>query len=117
MEKSIITSGKTIDLAIESALSQLGLDRDSVSVTVLQQAKSGFLGFGAQSAKVQVTYEVTDPVPEKEEKPKSALGSASRSKPKAPAAPVKKPEAPQPPKASLRSPPPARSHTRTCKAP
>lgn len=99
MEKSIITSGKTIDLAIESALSQLGLDRDSVSVTVLQQAKSGFLGFGAQSAKVQVSYEVPDPVPEKEEKPKSALGSASRSKPKPPAAPVKKPEAPQVPKA------------------
>ena len=99
MEKSIITSGKTIDLAIESALGQLGLDRDSVSVTVLQQAKSGFLGFGAQSAKVQVSYEVPDPVPEKEEKPKSALGSASRSKPKPPAAPVKKPEAPQAPKA------------------
>lgn len=106
MEKSIITSGKTIDLAIESALSQLGLDRDSVSVTVLQQAKSGFLGFGAQSAKVQVTYEVPDPVPEKEEKPKSALGSASRSKPKAPAAPVKKPEAPQPPKAEPPKPAP-----------
>ena len=99
MEKSIITSGKTIDLAVASALSQLGLDRDSVSVTVLQQAKSGFLGFGAQPAKVQVTYEVPDPVPEKEEKPKSALGSASRSKPKTPAAPVKKPEAPQMPKA------------------
>ena len=99
MVKSIITSGKTIDLAIESALSQLGLDRDSVSVTVLQQAKSGFLGFGAQSAKVQVSYEVPDTVPEKEEKPKSALGSASRSKPKPPAAPVKKPEAPQAPKA------------------
>lgn len=106
MEKSIITSGKTIDLAIESALSQLGLDRDSVSVTVLQQAKSGFLGFGAQSAKVQVTYEVPAPVPEKEEKPKSALGSASRSKPKAPAAPVKKPEAPQPPKAEPPKPAP-----------
>ena len=106
MEKSIITSGKTIDLAIESALSQLGLDRDSVSVTVLQQAKSGFLGFGAQSAKVQVTYEVPDPVPEKEEKPKSAFGSASRSKPKAPAAPVKKPEAPQPPKAEPPKPAP-----------
>ena len=98
MEKSIITSGKTIDLAIEAALSQLGLDRDSVSVTVLQQAKSGFLGFGAQPAKVQVTYEVPDPVPEKEEKPKSALGSASRSKPKAAPAPVKKPEAPEAPK-------------------
>ena len=105
MEKSIITSGKTIDLAIESALSQLGLDRDSVSVTVLQQAKSGFLGFGAQSAKVQVSYEVPDPVPEKDEKPKSALGSASRSKPKAPAAPVKKPEAPEAPKAPKAEPP------------
>ena len=96
MEKTIITSGKTIDLAIEAALTQLGLDRDSVSVTVLQQAKAGFLGFGAQPAKVQVAYEAPDPVPEKVEKPKSALGSASRSKPKA-AAPVKKPEAPKAP--------------------
>ena len=94
MEKTIITSGKTIDLAIESALTQLGLDRDSVSVQVLQQAKAGFLGFGAQPAKVQVTYEAPDPVPAVPEKPKSALGSASRSKPKA-AAPVKKPEAPK----------------------
>ena len=100
MEKTIITSGKTIDLAIEAALNQLGLDRDSVSVMVLQQAKAGFLGFGAQPAKVQVTYEAPDPVVEKApEKPKSALGSASRSKPKA-AAPVKKPEPkPETPKA------------------
>jgi len=98
MEKTIVTSGKSIDLAIESALNQLGLDRDSVSVLVLQQAKPGFLGFGAQPAKVQVTYEVPDPVVEKvPEKPKSALGSASRSKPKA--APVKKPEAPKAPEA------------------
>ena len=97
MEKSIITTGKTIDLAIESALNQLGLDRDSVSVQVLAQAKSGFLGFGAQPAKVQVTYEAPDPVPEA---PKVALSSASRSKPKT--APVKKPEAvkPEAPKAA-----------------
>ena len=80
MEKSIVTTGKTIDLAIEAALNQLGLDRDSVSVQVLAQAKPGFLGFGASPAKVQVTYEAPDPVPEA---PKSALGSASRSKPKA----------------------------------
>ena len=96
MEKTIITSGKTIDLAIESALTQLGLDRDSVSVMVLQQAKSGFLGFGAQPAKVQVTYEAPDPVVEKiPEKPKSALGSASRSKPKPAKKPEPKPEAPK----------------------
>ena len=94
MEKTIVTTGKTIDLAIENALNQLGLDRDSVSVQVLAQAKAGFLGFGAAPAKVQVTYEVPDPVPEKPAAPKSALGSASRSKPKA--KPQPKPEAPKP---------------------
>ena len=91
MEKTIVTTGKTIDLAIESALAKLGLDRDSVSVQVLAQAKPGFLGFGAQPAKVQVTYEAPDPAPV-EEKPKVALSSASRSKKPAPA--VKK-EAPK----------------------
>ena len=98
MEKTLIASGKTIDLAIESALTQLGLDRDSVSVMVLQQAKAGFLGFGAQPAKVQVTYEAPDPVPEA---PKVALSSASRSKPKAkPVAPkAEAPKAPEAPKA------------------
>jgi len=98
MEKTIITAGKTIDLAIEAALTQLGLDRDSVSVTVLQQAKAGFLGFGAQPAKVQVAYEAPDPVVVPE-KPKSALGSASRSKPKAKPPVEKKPEAPKAPEA------------------
>ncbi len=91
MEKTLITTGKTIDLAIEAALTQLGLERDDVSVQVLAQAKAGFLGLGATPAKVQVTYEAPDPVPEA---PKVALSSASRSKPKA-AAPVKKPEAPK----------------------
>ena len=90
MEKTIVTTGKSIDLAIESALTQLGLSRDDVSVQVLAQAKPGFLGIGATPAKVQVTYEAPDSKPEA---PKSAFGSASRSKPKA--APVKKPEAPK----------------------
>ena len=103
MEKTIVATGKTIDLAIESALTQLGLDRDSVSVLVLQQAKAGFLGFGAQPAKVQVTYEVPDPVVVPE-KPKSALGSASRSKPKAKPVIEKKPEPEKPaPKAEKKA--------------
>ena len=91
MEKSIVTTGKTIDLAIEAALTQLGLSRDDVSVMVLAQAKPGFLGIGATPAKVQVTYEAPDIKPEA---PKSAFGSASRSKPKA--APVQKPAEPKP---------------------
>ena len=88
MEKTLVTSGKTIDLAIESALTQLGLDRDSVSVQVLQQAKSGFLGFGAQLAKVQVTYEAPDEAPQA---PKVALSSASRKPKPAPAPKAAKP--------------------------
>ena len=92
MEKTIVTTGKTIDEAIENALIQLGLDRDNVSVQVLAQAKPGFLGIGATPAKVEVTYEAPDPKPEA---PKVALSSASRSKPKtAPA--VKKPAEPKP---------------------
>ena len=90
MEKTLIATGKTIDLAVEAALAQLGLDRDSVSVQVLEQAKSGFLGIGATPAKVEVTYEAPD------EKPKSALGAASRSKPKA--KPVAAPKAEEPKK-------------------
>ncbi len=97
MEKTLIASGKTIELAKEAALAQLGLSEDDlISYEVLSLPKAGFLGFGAQPAKVMVKYEVPDPV---EEKPKSALGSASRSKPKAAPAPKKeepKVEAPKP---------------------
>ena len=91
MEKSIVVTGKTIDLAVESALAQLGLTRDDVTYEVLALPKAGFLGIGAQPAKVQVTYEAPDPIPEA---PKVALSSASRSKPKP--APAKKPEVPKP---------------------
>ena len=94
MEKKLVATGKTIDLALESALAQLGLTRDDVTYEVLALPKAGFLGFGAQPAKVQVTYEVPDPVVVPE-KPKSALGSASRSKPKAKALPDQKPAAPK----------------------
>ena len=78
MEKFITATGKTIDLAIEAALQQLKMDRDSVSVEVLENPKSGFLGFGACPAKVKVTYEV----PDEEVKPAPAQSAASRSKPK-----------------------------------
>ncbi len=79
MEKFIIKTGKTIDIAVSSALEELKMDRTNVSVEVLETPKSGFLGFGATPAKIKVTYEADEPV----EAPKGALGSASRSKPKA----------------------------------
>lgn len=42
MEKFIVTTGKTIDLAVTAALQQLGMDRDSVSVEVLENAARKF---------------------------------------------------------------------------
>lgn len=106
MEKFITATGKTIDLAIAAALEQLGMDRDSVSVEVMDNPKSGFLGIGATPAKVKVTYEVPD------EKPAPALSSASRSKPKKPVAEkpaeeakVVAPAAPQPKAESRREQP------------
>ena len=85
MEKKSIITGKTIDEAKANAAVQLGLDADGFSYQVVQMPKSGFLGIGAQPAKIEVTYEVPDPAPEA---PKVALSAASRSKPK----PTKRPE-------------------------
>ena len=85
MEKFITATGKSIDLAIEAGLTQLGMDRDSVSVEILETPKSGFFGIGASPAKVKLTYEA----PDEPAAPAPALSSASRSKPKKPA--VQKP--------------------------
>ena len=67
MQKFIETTGDTRDAAIEAALRQLGMDRDDVSVEVLDNGKKGFLGIGATPARVRVTYEVPDEPIKKEE--------------------------------------------------
>ena len=103
MEKKSIISGKTIDEAKANAAAQLGLDADGFSYQVIQMPKSGFLGIGAQPAKIEVTYEVPDPVPEA---PKVALSSASRSKPKPPKKPEPKQEPPKPAPAPAPAPQP-----------
>ncbi|MCD7945750.1 MAG: Jag N-terminal domain-containing protein [Clostridiales bacterium] len=69
MTKYIETTGKTEELAIAAALEQLGMDRDDVSVEIINRAKTGFLGIGSCPAKVRVSYEAPDPAPEKEPEP------------------------------------------------
>ena len=54
--KFIDMTGKTEDEAIRKALAELGLERDDVSVEILERAKSGFFGIGASPAKVRVSY-------------------------------------------------------------
>ena len=81
--KYLDMTGKTEEEAISRALAQLGLDRDEVSVEILERAKSGFFGIGASPAKVRVTYGLEEP--EIEPAPKAAPKPAE-----------KKPEAPKP---------------------
>ena len=78
MRQYIDVTGKTEDEAISKALAQLGLDRDDVSVEILERAKSGFLGLGSCPAKVRVSYG-----PEEEEELASAPKAESKPEPKA----------------------------------
>ena len=91
MLKWIETTGRSEEDAISAALFQLGLDRDDVSIEVIERAKSGFLGFGGNPAKVRVSYEEENgkPVPKKdllEEEPAPAAPAAPEQK-EGPAAP------------------------------
>ena len=60
MLKYIESTGRNEEEAVQKALRQLDLERDEVSVELLERAKSGFLGIGGNPAKVKVSYEVPD---------------------------------------------------------
>ena len=66
MIQYIDVSAKTEEAAIEKALAQLSMDRDEVSVEILERAKSGFLGIGATPATVRVSYDDGQPEPKPE---------------------------------------------------
>ncbi|MCR5664967.1 MAG: Jag N-terminal domain-containing protein [Oscillospiraceae bacterium] len=109
MIKTLEKRGKTEDEALAAALSELGMDRDDVSVEILERAKSGFFGIGATPAVIRVSYEVPDepaPAPVKEaparreEKPRTP--APEKAKKPAP----EKPERPAPEKAKEPAPAP-----------
>jgi len=60
MTKTIEVTGKTEDEAIESALVQLNLTRDDVSVEIIERAKSGFFGLKSSPAVIKVHYEAKE---------------------------------------------------------
>lgn len=97
MIKYLEKTARTEDEAIAAALGELGLDRDDVSVEILERSKSGFLGIGASPAVIRVSYEVPDkPVPA------PALAAEPPQPPKAPKAPkaLEASGVPESPKAS-----------------
>ncbi len=52
--KEIEKEGKTVTIAVENGLEELGLRRDQVEVQVLAEAAAGFLGIGAKPARVHI---------------------------------------------------------------
>ena len=54
MEERVMTA-RTVEEAIELALKELEVDRDEAEVEILSRGKAGFLGIGAELARVKVT--------------------------------------------------------------
>ena len=105
MREYIDVTGKNEEEAISKALAQLGLDRDDVSVEILERAKSGFLGLGSCPAKVRVSYgpEEEEPAPVQ-----SAPVQEKAEQPAAKSEPRKNPEKRSAPKAEKKADKPVR---------
>ena len=54
MQEPLVMSARTVEEAIELALKELDVDRDEVEVEILSRGKAGFLGIGAELARVRV---------------------------------------------------------------
>lgn len=59
--KVLDKTGKTIDIAIEAALQELGVAREDTEIEILEQPTKGLFGLGAKEALVRVTVK-DDPV-------------------------------------------------------
>ena len=75
MPTNIESSGKTLDEAIRSGLSVLGVEREAVTVEILSKPKTGFFGIGTTPAKVKLTLAV----PEKPSAKRSDFDKANNS--------------------------------------
>ena len=117
MIKFIDMTGKTEDEAIRKALEQLHMDRDDVSVEILERAKSGFLGIGSSPARVRVTYGQEEP-----EAPAAPVQPEKKPEPRPQPRPQPKPEQPktrkpEPPKAPVKAPEPPKAAQAPAAAP
>ena len=57
MEKTVIKTGKTVDEAIEAALTELGCTKEQATIEVVEEGtEGGFLGLGRKDAEVKVTF-------------------------------------------------------------
>lgn len=86
--RTIEATGKTIEDAVRSGLVRLGLMEEEVTIEVLAEPKSGFLGFGSKPAKVRLTEKARKNAPIydiEEEERKAAPPAESKAAEAAPA--------------------------------
>jgi len=67
---AVEANGKTVEEAIESALEELGAERDEVEVEVLEEPKGGVLGVGGHQARVRVWLIGDEEVEEEDAQPR-----------------------------------------------
>ena len=89
MQKSIEVRGKTTDDALAKGLAELGLERDDVSVEIIERGKKGVFGIGAVEAVIRISYEAPDEAPAPQPaapaaKPAPAPAPVRQEAPKAP---------------------------------
>ncbi len=91
--KEIESRGPTVDAAVAAGLLRLGLDRDGVTVIVIDEGSRGLLGIGSREAIVRLIANPPDATP-------SVAPAAPQEEP------ARKPESPAPKPPARQTPPP-----------
>ncbi|MBO4637279.1 MAG: protein jag [Clostridiales bacterium] len=66
MEKTVTKTAKTVEEAIESALSELGVSKEEANIEIISEPGAGFMGLGAKDAEVKVTADIEEAAEDEE---------------------------------------------------
>ena len=87
--EAVVRTARTVEEAEELALKELGAERSEVEVEILSRGKAGFLGIGAEVARVRVTRIPPGGIaPSEPAEPAEVVGTVQESPPAAVAEPV-----------------------------
>ena len=82
-------TAKSIDEAVELALTELGIEKENAEIEIVQEPSKGFLGIGAKDAVVKVTAKKDEKPAKTEKKQKAEKSETAEKTEKAPAKPKK----------------------------
>lgn len=94
MDREIVTTGNTVDEALDAACEKLGVSRDDVTYEVLEMPKKKFFGLKTVPAKVKVTLQeeyLSKFAPKEQKKPERKPKEQPQKRPAPEAKPAEKP--------------------------